>query len=228
MKTIDLKRPVTALVLAQSDTLVSGFVSSERSQWRNGFRILCALCLAPVVTFFLMLLMNALIEGDLPEPQGAKPPILPNIFHVEEPIAPTPPPRKKEIDEVEPPPPVLRNRDIAVDGGVEIDSGDFGVVAGPVFDPSLLDSDSPVRLVTVAPQYPVRALGVEGYVDVRFDVTKAGTTENLEIIGYEPSTIFNRAVLRAVSRWRYQPKLVNGEPIVTKGVMERVSFKMED
>ena len=201
------------------------------ARFRDSSRIFAALCGAPIATLGLMLLMNALIQHDLPEPEKAVTFHDGGIFDIPPTIDPVEPDRKiKEIDPVELPPPPVRSFDIDIDGGVSLTTTDFGVTPATGFDPALVDSDTPIRLVAIAPDYPIRAVEreIEGYVDVRFNVTKSGTTENIEIIAYEPSTIFNRAVLKAVAKWRYQPKLEQGEPVETKGVRERLSFKMED
>ena len=220
-----------AIDLDRSANIVPNeLLSIERSiAAHRVLRILFALCAAPVVTIGLMLLMSFLIDGDFPELVETRPIIVGDIFDTPEETPPVVDTKKDEIDKPVPPPTLERDRTI-VDGGLVTEP--LNMVVGPVagFDPALNDSDAPVRLVAVAPNYPGVATrnNIEGHVDIRFDVTKSGTTENLEILAYEPSTIFNRAVLKAVSRWRYQPRLVQGEPVVTKGMMERVSFKMED
>jgi protein TonB len=85
-------------------------------------------------------------------------------------------------------------------------------------------------MVKFAPVYPHAAItkGIEGYVDVVFDVTETGATENIQIVYAEPAKIFNSAVLKAVARWKYKPKSDDvGNPVKMFGVRERLRFTME-
>ena len=86
-----------------------------------------------------------------------------------------------------------------------------------------------VPFIKIAPQYPqaAAAKGIEGYVDVMFDVTALGTTENIRIIAYVPSTVFNKSVIKAVQGWKYKPNVVDGVPVKTHDVKDRVRFSME-
>jgi periplasmic protein TonB len=78
------------------------------------------------------------------------------------------------------------------------------------------------------PSYPIRAQerGLEGHCDVEFTVTRLGTVENPRIINCT-SSIFERSSLQAVQRWRYRPRVVNGEPIESPGVTTRLTYRME-
>ena len=199
------------------------------TDWGPLLRKIGAIALAPMVTFGLLVLMQSLIQSDLPEPEPHKKIVIDGIFDVPKPIDPPPKEPPKKIIEVEAPPTLKRVSNIELGG--EIESGPIDVTINVKPDPgSIFESDSVIRLVAVQPQYPQRAIaqGIEGYVDVRFDITAAGTTENTEIIAYEPSKVFNRAVLQAVSRWRYQPKTVDGKAVETLGKVERLTFQLEN
>lgn len=65
------------------------------------------------------------------------------------------------------------------------------------------------------PRYPYKAAqrGLEGWVRVAFDVTASGSVENVEVIESEPPGVFDTAATRAVSRWRFKPRIVNGEAV---------------
>jgi protein TonB len=109
-------------------------------------------------------------------------------------------------------------------GGVDIDlSPGFGIVAGSA------DGDY-LPIVKVAPIYPSRAVDreIEGYVIVEFTVTKTGAVRNPRVVEYHPSTIFNRAALAAALKFKYKPRIVNGEPIEVHGVLNKITFKLED
>ncbi len=85
-------------------------------------------------------------------------------------------------------------------------------------------------LVRVAPQYPQRALsrGIEGWVQLRFSINQTGSPYNVEVVAAEPSSIFDRAAINAVEKWKYKPRVVNGQPTERHGVEVVISFNLEE
>ena len=83
-----------------------------------------------------------------------------------------------------------------------------------------------VRVNPIYPQ-PAAAKGIEGFVDVIFDVSETGSTQNIEVVYAEPERIFNSAVVKAVSRWKYKPKMEDGVAVRMTGVRERIRFNLE-
>jgi periplasmic protein TonB len=65
----------------------------------------------------------------------------------------------------------------------------------------------------VLPVYPAQARGVrlEGDVVLEAMVTEQGQVEDLKAISGNP--LLARAALDAVSKWRYSPYMLNGQPI---------------
>ncbi len=84
-------------------------------------------------------------------------------------------------------------------------------------------------IVKVAPIYPRRAQerGLSGYVIVEFTVTKLGTVVDARVIE-STNSVFNRAAIKAALKFKYKPKVVDGEPIDVAGVLHKISFEMED
>lgn len=109
------------------------------------------------------------------------------------------------------PPQVTANTDIGGPGGMNIAEGDY------------------LPIVRVAPVYPARALsrGLEGYVDMSFTVTTTGTVRD-PIVVFSTSSLFERAALRAVLKFKYKPRVVDGVPVDVPGVKTRITFKIED
>ena len=109
------------------------------------------------------------------------------------------------------PPTVATGTDIGGPGGMNIAEGDY------------------LPIVRVAPVYPARALsrGLEGYVDMSFTVTQAGTVRD-PIVLFSTSSLFDRAALRAVLKFKYKPRVVDGIPVDVPGVKTRISFQIED
>ena len=65
----------------------------------------------------------------------------------------------------------------------------------------------------VQPIYPpiARLARIQGTVELRAIVSKAGTIENLVVLRGHPMLV--AAAMDAVRQWRYRPYLLNGEPI---------------
>ena len=83
-------------------------------------------------------------------------------------------------------------------------------------------------IVRVAPVYPNRALsrGLEGYVDLMFTVTEAGTVKDV-VVTYSTSSLFERAATNAVLKFKYKPRVVDGNPVEVPGVETRITFQLE-
>jgi len=84
-------------------------------------------------------------------------------------------------------------------------------------------------LVRINPDYPPRAQnrGIEGWVLVEFTITAAGTVRDPRVIDASPKGYFEDAALKAISRWRYNPKVQEGVAVERIGVRVRLSFNME-
>jgi protein TonB len=71
----------------------------------------------------------------------------------------------------------------------------------------------------IAPRFPMRAkrIGIEqGKVTLEYRVDKSGVVKDAVVVAAEPPRMFEEAALKAVSQWRYEPKLVNGTPTETR------------
>ena len=150
---------------------------------------------------------ESLNTEDLTPEKPQKPPELP----------PEVPPQ--DLDNIDPnaptiniaPPPVAADVSIGGPGGMNIAEGDY------------------LPIVRVAPVYPARALsrGIEGYVDMSFTVTTTGTVKD-PIVEFSTSSLFERAATRAVLKFKYKPRVVDGVPVEVSGVKTRISFQIEE
>jgi len=141
------------------------------------------------------------------------------------PEKPPPPPEvppetpPQEMDNLDPNAPTINiaaptvnaDTNIGGPGGMNIAEGDY------------------LPIVRVAPVYPARALsrGLEGYVDMSFTVTTVGTVID-PIVLFSTSSLFERAATRAVLKFKYKPRVVDGIPVDVAGVKTRISFQIED
>jgi protein TonB len=102
--------------------------------------------------------------------------------------------------------------ELSLEGGLALESGDGEFLP----------------IVRVAAVYPRRALqrGIEGYVDIEFTVSKLGSVTNSKVIQASPEGIFEQAALDATLKYKYKPRVVNGEPMAVSGVEVRVKFEL--
>jgi protein TonB len=128
----------------------------------------------------------------------------------------TPPQDMDNIDPSAPsinvaPPTVATDTSIGGPGGMNIAEGDY------------------LPIVRVAPVYPARALsrGLEGYVDLSFTVTTTGTVRD-PLVLFSTSSLFERAAVRAVLKFKYKPRVVDGVPVDVPNVKTRISFQIEE
>jgi protein TonB len=115
--------------------------------------------------------------------------------------------------------------DLGDTGGPVIGIPAADIAGGPALGAALSDMDA-VPLVRIAPEYPRRAaqLGLKGWVLLEFTVTTLGTTEDIRVADSDPPRTFDRAAMRAVKKFKYRPKVVDGQPVVQHGVQIVISF----
>ena len=102
-----------------------------------------------------------------------------------------------------------------------------GKSENPEYSIGEVDS-KPGLLGQALPPYPRRARrrGIEGWVKVRFLVTKDGRVENLTVLQESPTRVFRRTVMKTVPRWRFKPARKNGKS-VDVWVEQTINFEME-
>jgi protein TonB len=85
-------------------------------------------------------------------------------------------------------------------------------------------------LVRVPPEYPPSeaARGIEGWVQVRFSVTATGSVRDAVVVASEPGTTFDDAALKAIARWRYNPRVDAGVAVERVGLETVFRFELEN
>ena len=83
-------------------------------------------------------------------------------------------------------------------------------------------------LFRMVPKYPTAALqsGKQGHVDFSFTVDELGFVKNAEVTD-TTSKLFVGAAMAAVERFRYAPRVVEGEPVAVDGIKTRITFALE-
>lgn len=96
--------------------------------------------------------------------------------------------------------------------------------------PSISIDTNPTVLSQVPPRYPQRALRrrQEGRVVVEFVINEMGGVKpgTVVVVESSPPGVFDKAVLRAIQRWRFKTRVVDGQPVSFKARQE-LEFKLE-
>ena len=190
---------------------------------------------AIIVTFGLFYLMQALILGKdtkLGEASGTMIDFVRLKKDTELETKKRKMPEKEEPEEPPPPPDLSMSRTskpsqemgemaFAIDVNIDVGGTNVAIAAA--------DSDV-VPIVRVNPQYPLRASerGIEGWVAVEFTISKLGTVKDPHVIGSHPSSIFDRSALKAIRKWKYNPKIEDGEPVERPGVKVKLTFDLSN
>ena len=193
-----------------------------------------AVALGVVATFALFLLMQALIKSDKSPFEKQISGKIVDFVRVEHERTietklrkPKPPPPPDE-----PPPHKPRTSfDANADSqGIDISQVNVEVDLSIDHGAGFSSDGEYLPIVKVAPVYPRRAQtrGIEGYVLLEFVVTRTGAVRDPVIIESKPPGIFDRAAVNAALKFKYKPKVVNGEPIDVAGVRNRITFELQD
>ena len=86
-------------------------------------------------------------------------------------------------------------------------------------------------IVKVAPIYPNRALtrGIEGFCVVQYTVTRQGTTTNPVVIeDMCTSTLFHSASINAALKFKYKPRIMDGEAVEVPGVQNKFTYEITE
>jgi len=196
---------------------------------------LAAVLFGGVITFSLFYLMQALIatgsgEQDVRTSIRIADIIIPEIEIEVSRVEPKP-------DEPDEPEEVPDLPDMEIDT-MDMSGGDSLNIARVNIDIGGIDATAVVGIndsemlpiVTVPPQYPNRALsrGIEGWCLVMFTVTETGTVVNPIVVDADPPDIFNNASVRAVTRFKYNPRIVDGNGVPVEGVQYLFRYNVDE
>ena len=208
-------------------------MSRTRSKENGYLLLLPAAGLALVVVFGLLFLMQALINADQEEPEQGEVFAIGDIWQEEPEV--TEFKKERQVNEVEEAelPPELPQMDISVDNSI-----DMGGLSGDALDIDLqvdagaFSDGDVIALVRVNPEYPQRAAerGIEGFCTVYFTITALGATRDAYVPEGEANcsnSLFERASIRAIERFKFKPKIVDGNAVEIEHA-NRFVYELED
>ncbi|NOT83611.1 MAG: energy transducer TonB [Methylococcaceae bacterium] len=82
-------------------------------------------------------------------------------------------------------------------------------------------SSGVVVLERVKPVYPLRAFSrhIEGKVTVELTISTSGSVIDAVVVNAQPPDIFDDATLKAMRKWTFKPKIVDGKPVEQRAVV---------
>ena len=83
-------------------------------------------------------------------------------------------------------------------------------------------SSALIPMVKVQAQCPLQAIqgGINGTIQIYLIVNPNGKVSNARVVRDTNNKIFNKQALKAIRRWQFKPKIINGIPVEQAGEIE--------
>ena len=197
-------------------------------------RTLIGVCAAVPIALGLFFLMNSLIDRQF-EQDEIKAQKVAEIVVPDKEIETN---RKEElpekVEEPDEPPPDREPLDFDTDLDMSTANMAPAVTVNVSINASGLSSGDGeyLPIVKVAPIYPRRAQtrGITGYCIVTYTVTTTGAIRDPYVENESdcsPKGIFERASLKAAAKFKYKPRVVDGQAIEGAGVQNKFTYELE-
>jgi len=208
---------------------------------QNDSRFLASLLLGVAVTLVLFFIMQALIDsGDQGYRSDSDGQIMEFVRIKDDEslsLKDRRKPKKPEPPKEPPPPPkmIVEKQAKPTMNKVKIDipNIDLPTIAGG--GPFLgnwagnpLAEGDVLPIVRIDPQWPREALveGIEGYVIVEVIIAADGSVASAVVIESVPRRLFDRNVIRAVLKWKFKPRIINGVAVERRAI-QRLDFSLD-
>ena len=140
---------------------------------------------------------------------------------IEEVVQDTPDTPEKQINLDAGPSLNIERASVEIDNSLALDNASISATDGDY-----------LPLVAIAPQYPTRAAqrGIEGWCLVAFTVDGMGNVveDTITVVDAEPASIFDRSSMRAATRFKFQPRVVDGQGVEVPGVQYLFRYQLEE
>jgi len=138
------------------------------------------------------------------------------------PQSPPPLPTTPQVESLSPSAEAIAISAAPAETDIEISSAGFSLGVG--------EGDY-LPIVKVAPIYPQRALsrGIEGYCVVQYTVTRQGTIRDPFVIEDQcTNALFHRPSLQAALKFKYKPRVIDGQAVEVPGVQNKFTYVIEE
>jgi protein TonB len=186
-----------------------------------------------VMTFAAFAFMQYLISGEQRAPVKPCGDIIVEIFQAPEDS------KVRHIQKIQPPPPMPKvppkappldsspDPVLAINDFTPVTIDDFG---GDINNTINRPTGDATPIVRINPKYPTTAArdGIEGWVQLSFSISPTGEVIDPVVINAEPKRTFDREAIRAIKRWKYRPKVIEGVAQLQTGQTVQLDFKLDN
>ena len=185
------------------------------------------------MTFAAFAFMQYLISGEQRAPVKPGGDIIVEIFQAPEDS------KVRHIQKIQPPPPMPKvpqkappldtsaDPVLAISDLTPVTIDDFG---GDINNTINRPTGDATPIVRINPKYPTTAAreGLEGWVQLSFSISPTGEVIDPVVINAEPKRTFDREAIRAIKRWKYRPKVIEGVAQLQTGQTVQLDFKLDN
>ena len=197
----------------------------------NITRMIVAALFAIPVALGLFAIMNSLIDTEFEQPDIKSRKVADIVRPDEEIEVNTKQEKPEKVEDPEEPPPEMQPLEFDMDMDVDVvNTAPTAQVALEINSSGMSSGDGEyLPIVKVAPIYPRRAQtrGITGYCIVEYTVTKTGSIRDPQAVDCQPSGVFESASVKASLKFKYKPRVVDGEPIEVAGVQNKFTYELE-
>jgi len=197
----------------------------------NALRMIVAALFAIPVAFGLFAIMNKLIDRDFENPEIKNRKVAEIVRPDEEIEVNVKQDKPEKVEDPEQPPPEMQPLEFDMDMDVDVvNTAPTARVDVSISSSGMSSGDGEyLPIVKVAPIYPRRAQtrGISGYCIVEYTVTTTGAIRDPMAVDCQPSGVFESASVKAAAKFKYKPRVVDGEPIEVAGVQNKFTYELE-
>ena len=197
----------------------------------NALRMIVAALFAIPVAFGLFAIMNKLIDRDFENPEIKNRKVAEIVRPDEEIEVNVKQDKPEKVEDPEQPPPEMQPLEFDMDMDVDVvNTAPTARVDVSISSSGMSSGDGEyLPIVKVAPIYPRRAQtrGISGYCIVEYTVTTTGAIRDPMAVDCQPSGVFESASVKAATKFKYKPRVVDGEPIEVAGVQNKFTYELE-
>ena len=197
----------------------------------NAVRMIVAALFAIPVAFGLFAIMNKLIDRDFENPEIKSRKVAEIVRPDEEIEVNVKQEKPEKVEDPEQPPPEMQPLEFDMDMDVDVvNTAPTARVDVSISSSGMSSGDGEyLPIVKVAPIYPRRAQtrGISGYCIVEYTVTTTGAIRDPKAVDCQPAGVFDSASVKAATKFKYKPRVVDGEPIEVAGVQNKFTYELE-